>query len=142
MLPTARIVLDGSGSTMVTFLSISCLLALLLCLFDSSEALLTPSSAQQNMSRVGNRHHHPYISTRHVSKTTPSNHISRVEGKRSHHQSSTSLAAADERKPWEIFRFISQSSKFVTLTPPFAAKNPVKRKVGVGEFLFVYHYSC
>mmetsp|Transcript_10767 Transcript_10767/g.18343 ORF Transcript_10767/g.18343 Transcript_10767/m.18343 type:complete len:292 (-) Transcript_10767:782-1657(-) len=122
---------------MVTFLSISCLLALLLCLFDSSEALLTPSSAQQNMSRVGNRHHHPYISTRHVSKTTPSNHISRREGKRSHHQSSTSLAAADERKPWELFRFISQSSKFVTLPPlPFAAKNPVKRKVGVGETIW------
>jgi len=65
-----------------------------------------------------------------VSKTTTSNLISRREKRRS----STILAAADERKPWEVLRFISQSSKFVTLPPlPFAA-SPVKRKMGAGEF--------
>ena len=62
--------------------------------------------------------------------------------KRSHHQnkkSSTSLAAAsNERRPWELFRFISQSSKFVTLPPlPFAAKSPPeKRKIQPGEIIW------
>ena len=78
------------------------------------------------------------ISTRHV----PSNNIGSRGVKRSRHQSSTSLAAIDERKPWQLFRFISQSSKFVTLPSlPFASKSPVTKKIGVGEFCLLYHYS-
>ena len=119
---------------MLTSRRISCLVALILCLIDSSDALL---SHQFTSRVVGNRHHHSINTRRVVSKTTTSNHISRRE-KRSCKQSSTSLAAADERKPWELLRFISQSSKFVTLPPlPFTAKSPIKRKMGVGEILFV-----
>lgn len=73
------------------------------------------------------------ISTRHV----PSNNIGSRGVKRSRHQSSTSLAATDERKPWQLFRFISQSSKFVTLPSlPFASKSPVTKKIGVGETIW------
>mmetsp|Transcript_22923 Transcript_22923/g.49592 ORF Transcript_22923/g.49592 Transcript_22923/m.49592 type:complete len:265 (+) Transcript_22923:153-947(+) len=64
------------------------------------------------------------------------------------HTSSTSynrgrLAAADndndERKPWDIFRFVSQSSKFVTPPSlPFigGGKKGTKRKIGPGETLW------
>jgi hypothetical protein len=112
---------------------------LLQCLLDSSKALLAPSPPPpyQHISRVGHRQCHPHISTRHISAASLSNNIVSRGVKRSHHQSSTSLAATDERKPWELFRFISQSSKFVTLPPLPFAKSPVKRKIVVGEFSFV-----
>lgn len=61
---------------------------------------------------------------------------SREGPKRSRHQKkrNTTLAAADERKPWELLRFISQSSKFVTFPPSPFAKSSMKRKIGVGKF--------
>lgn len=109
-------------------------LLLLQCLLDS-DALLAP---YQHMSRVGHiQYYRLQISARHVSAIAPSNNIVSRGGKRSHHQSNTSLAATDERKPWELFRFISQSSKFFTLPSLPFAKSPVKRKIGVGEFGFV-----
>ena len=55
----------------------------------------------------------------------------------SQEKSSTSLAATDERKPWELFRFISQSSKFVTLPAlPFASQSSEKRKLQPGETIW------
>lgn len=49
-------------------------------------------------------------------------------------------SSSNERKPWDIFRFVTQSSKFVTPPSlPFfgdAGKNRMKRKVGPGETLW------
>ncbi|KAL7430802.1 hypothetical protein ACHAXM_002371 [Skeletonema potamos] len=89
------------------------------------------------MSRVGHiQYYRLQISARHVSAIAPSNNIVSRGGKRSHHQSNTSLAATDERKPWELFRFISQSSKFFTLPSLPFAKSPVK----TGETIWAAGY--
>ncbi len=121
---------------MSTSRRISCLATLILCFLGSSDALLS----HPYTNRVAENRHHHSISTRHVSKTTTSNHISKRE-KRSFQQSSTSLAAADERRPWELLRFISQSSKFVTLPPLLFTAKSQKRKIGVGEILFVAYHT-
>ena len=46
------------------------------------------------------------------------------------------LAASAEKKPWELFRFISQSSKFIKPPSlPFTRQKGLKRKVLPGMYV-------
>jgi hypothetical protein len=48
----------------------------------------------------------------------------------------TRLHMSDERQPWNVFRFAQQSSRFVTLPPPFSSNNSSTKKIQPGDVLW------
>ena len=111
---------------------LSCLLSLLQCLIYSSEAFLPLSPSLVSMDRLENG------STKIIFESAQdrTNHFSRRVGNNSYRISRTSLAASgDEQVQWELYRFIRQSSKFVTFPSLPFAKRSIQRKIRVGEFI-------
>ena len=77
--------------------------------------------------------------------TKPASQTSYCNGRLAAANDDNAASSSNERKPWDVFRFVSQSSKFVTPPPlPFIgdAGKKANKKVGPGKaciLYFMYH---
>mmetsp|Transcript_38088 Transcript_38088/g.82088 ORF Transcript_38088/g.82088 Transcript_38088/m.82088 type:complete len:288 (-) Transcript_38088:37-900(-) len=72
-------------------------------------------------------------------RTTVTSHGARLLATTNDNDDSSSSSSSKERKPWDIIRFVSQSSKFISPPSlPFigGSKESTRRKVGPGETLW------